>query len=423
MITKPNEKQQEVLNCRDNNIAVIALPGSGKTFLLSQKVEQYSIENPNHRIAAITFTKKAAAELKNRIHVITNNLEVSTIHSWCFRRLGELSAQYDFKVQLLEEEQIKDMLRSICRQINQYYVNIYQLYSYVMGNYNIDILDSTKRIFEKVRARYVNVKRQNGLYDFTDLPLYLYDKLNEYNERIEDIDALFVDEFQDVDEIQYKLFELVDCGTRFYIGDEAQSIYIFRDCLSNAFKRLDNFTVMPLDTNYRSYQEILDFAVSCRTEGLEYINSENSVTYEFIHEELISASDYRCDRGYGGKVFSIPYLGKCLDLVESEPTDDILTLKSFLADKHTQILCRANSQVKKIQNYGIENVSTIHQAKGLEYKNVVLVGFPITSLEELNIMYVAMTRAEDNLLIIDYQTLNYILSTENIEVATTKKLF
>lgn len=423
MITKPNKKQQEVLNCTDNNIAVIALPGSGKTFLLSQKVEQYGIENPTHHIAAITFTKKAATELKNRIHLITNNLEVSTIHSWCYRKLGELSHMYDFKVQLLAEEQVKDILKSICRKLNQYYVNMFQLFSYVMGNYNIDILDSTKTIFERIRKKYIELKRQMGLYDFTDLPLYLYDKLNEYHERVKGVDALFVDEFQDVDEIQYKLFELVDCSTRFYIGDEAQSIYIFRDCLSNAFDRLDGFTVMPLDTNYRSYQEILDYAVTCRNIGLECIDDEERVTYDFIHEEVISSSEYHCDRSYGGKVFSIPCLGKCFDLVEGEPADDILTLKSLLADKHTQILCRANSQVKKLQNYGIENVSTIHQAKGLEYKNVILVGFPITSLEELNIMYVAMTRAENNLLVIDYQTLNYILSTEKIEAASTKKLF
>lgn len=423
MITKPNSKQQEVLNCRDNNIAVIALPGSGKTFLLSQKVEQYGIENPNKHIAAITFTKKAATELKNRIHLITNNLEVSTIHSWCYRKLGELAVTYDFKVQLLAEEQIKDILKTICRQNNQYYINMFQLYSYVMGNYNIDILDSTKKIFDKILKQYIMLKRQMGLYDFTDLPLYLYDKLNEYHERISGVDALFVDEFQDVDEIQYKLFELVDCSTRFYIGDEAQSIYIFRNCLTNAFERLEGFTVLPLDTNYRSYQEILDYAVTCRENGLEEISGEDNGIYNFLHEGLISSSDYHCDRGYGGNVVSIPCLGRCLDLVESEPADDVLTFKSFFADKNTQILCRANSQVKKLQNYGIENVSTIHQAKGLEYKNVVLVGFPITSLEELNIMYVAMTRAENRLMVIDYQTLNYILSTEKIESASTKKLF
>ena len=114
-------------------------------------------------------------------------------------------------------------------------------------------------------------------------------------------------------------------------------------------------------------------------------------------------------------------MGRCFNLVDSEPADDVLTLKSFLLDTNTQILCRANSQVKKLQNYGLKNVSTIHQAKGLEYKNVILIGFSITSLEELNIMYVGMTRAENQLLVADYQTVNYILSTEQIEIATTTK--
>lgn len=419
MITKPNEKQQEVLDCHDSRIAVVALPGSGKTYLLSQKVEQYGLEHPGDHMVAITFTKKAAAELKNRIKLITNELEVSTIHSWCYRQLGKLAARYSFRVTLLEEPAVKDILQSICRKMKQYYVNMFQLYSYVMGNYNIDVLESTKKVFERIQKKYIEVKRQAGLYDFTDLPLYLYDKLTEYRERIDDVDALFVDEFQDVDEIQYKLFELVDCSTRFYIGDEAQSIYIFRNCLQDAFGRLENFTILPLDTNYRSYQEILDFAVTCREEGLRCL--EDKTFYEFIHQDYLDSSDYKCDRGYGGIVCSINGLGRCFNLVDSEPADDILTFKSFLLDKDTQILCRANSQVKKLQNYGLKNVSTIHQAKGLEYKNVILIGFPITSLEELNIMYVGMTRAENQLLVADYQTVNYILSTEQIEIATTTK--
>jgi superfamily I DNA/RNA helicase len=59
-----------------------------------------------------------------------------------------------------------------------------------------------------------------------------------------------------------------------------------------------------------------------------------------------------------------------------------------MQEKGTQILCRTNRQVKKIQSYGIDNVSTIHQAKGLEYDNVIMTDFVIDTEEEKNIAYV-----------------------------------
>lgn len=67
------------------------------------------------------------------------------------------------------------------------------------------------------------------------------------------------------------------------------------------------------------------------------------------------------------------------------------------------ILCRTNKQVKFINDLGYFNVSTIHQAKGLEYKSVIAIDTTINSVEDLNVAYVAMTRAEDELFIINWQ--------------------
>lgn len=65
------------------------------------------------------------------------------------------------------------------------------------------------------------------------------------------------------------------------------------------------------------------------------------------------------------------------------------------------ILCRTNKQVKWIQDKGYFETSTIHQAKGLEYKNVLVIDTTITGTEDLNIAYVAMTRARDNMFIVN----------------------
>ena len=84
----------------------------------------------------------------------------------------------------------------------------------------MDITDNYRRTLNALETRYINYKRDNNLYDFTDYPLYLYNVLVAYKETIKDIDALFVDEFQDVDETQLKIFNLVEAHKKFYIGDE-----------------------------------------------------------------------------------------------------------------------------------------------------------------------------------------------------------
>ena len=86
-------------------------------------------------------------------------------------------------------------------------MNMGVLFSFVMGNYTMDISDRLRQMFIVLTRDYKDYKEKNGLYDFMDLPQYLLDKLNDYNLDIDGIDALFVDEFQDVDDVQLKLLE------------------------------------------------------------------------------------------------------------------------------------------------------------------------------------------------------------------------
>ena len=90
-------------------------------------------------------------------------------------------------------------------------------------------------------------------------------------------------------------------------------------------------------------------------------------------------------------------------------------MKEFLADNKTQILCRSNKQVKKLQTLGFINVSTVHQAKGLEYDNVIVVDAPITGNEELNICYVAITRAKNKVMTIPFEVLLNIICKDQVE--------
>lgn len=108
-----------------------------------------------------------------------------------------------------------------------------------MGNYNVDIDEKIERVFRIITNDYIKFKRQNKLYDFTDLPLYLLDVCQEYDEHIDNTDALFVDEFQDIDPVQLAVFEYVDASKRVYIGDPKQAIYAFRGACSAVFDKFD----------------------------------------------------------------------------------------------------------------------------------------------------------------------------------------
>ena len=413
-----NEKQLQAINAKESNIIITAPPGSGKTASIVGAIEKYSSEHPMDKIVAITFTRKAAAELQNRVSAL--NTEISTIHSWSYRQLQRLAGQYNFVIQLLDDDSIKNLLKQMCQKRKQFYINQFQLFSFVMGNYNVDIDEKLKRTFEIIRQDYIKFKRKNSLYDFTDLPQYLLDMLVEYQETITDIDALFVDEFQDVDSTQLRIFDYVLAKKKVYIGDRKQSIYIFRGATEEAFDTLDGFKNYYLDTNYRSYQEIINYADTINEAASSAI--EEDYSYDFIYAMYDSYnSDIYCDRGYGGSIYRISDIGICEDVVESKACDENLVIKSLMKDKHTQILCRTNRQVKKIQSFGIDNVSTIHQAKGLEFDNVIMTDFPIDCEEEKNVAYVGMTRAKNILCLIKFEVLAYIICNEKIE--SNNKLF
>lgn len=417
-----NKSQLKVINSKEPRMIVIAPAGSGKTSSIVGAVEKYREDFPEHKIVVVTFTKKATAELIDRIKIA--NIDISTIHSWAYSQLRILGSKYNFKIQLLEEEIIKDILKQLCKRRKQYYLNQFQLFSYVMGNYNIDVDDSIKKVFEIIRYDYIKYKRSQMLYDFTDLPEYLYDKLEEYAENIKSIDALFVDEIQDADEIQLKLFDrIINCNKKVYIGDPKQSIYMFRGANQELLASLEDFVSFNLIVNYRSYQEIIDFAVSFRNYAINKGVNCGKNAVMLTDKFKIEPSNIICKRGNGANIYSISDIGDCLEILEggsSTMKDENLILKGLLNDKNTQILCRSNRQVKKLQSLGVEKVSTVHQAKGLEYDNVIIVDFPVKELESLNIAYVAMTRAKNMLCICNYETLLSVIINNQISFSVSK---
>lgn len=407
MAIQLNEAQLKAVYSKEPKVVVVAPPGSGKTMVMCTAIQEYLAVHPMHSITAITYTRKAATELAERIH--SNKVKTSTIHAWALQQLYSLGAKYGFTVELLEEEEMRRIMQKIAYRKNMKFINIYQLYNYIVGNIKtLDLDDAILKKYEKLKALYIEYKNEKQLYDFTDLPQYLLDVLNEYDEEIYDIDGLFVDEFQDIDEIQFKVFEKVCASKKFFIGDFRQMIYAFNGALEDVFERLAtaNFKTYHLDVNYRSKQSIMDAADSFR-------DSYDCEQYITALKEL-KASPVYCSRGKGGVLYFINENKYCLTTDNASSEDPSYIIRYLLEKPDTMVLCRSNKQVRKLQAIGIQNCSTIHQAKGLEYDNVILCDIYVNNEEELNVAYVGMTRARNELCVINFDVLVGVLSTLNL---------
>lgn len=346
-------EQWSILSSTEPKIVINAGCGTGKTTILTKMAAKRMCEN----MAVITFTNAAADEIKDRLP--NSKCFIGTIHKFSIQEIAKMELIYGFKSSLLKRTQIIKLLRKFIRQyeldpvpqlIEECISFITDHQQYIKENPNYP------SFFNQVFNDYSDYKKQINAYDLTDAPEYLLQKIKEYDYNIQ-LDVLMIDEAQDLSLEQYELFNIINADFKFVIGDPKQSIYRFRGADGFIFDKLqqDGFALYNLTYNYRSYQEILDFANS----GLTAI------------------------KGCGGEVN--PPL---LDFLLTEP----------------QILCRTNYEVQRLlKKY--PKVMTIHQSKGLEFDNVILVDFNKISDEDEAVYYVGLTRAKKGLLVTDFKTL------------------
>lgn len=406
-----NEKQLAAINSPEPQVVVIASPGSGKTLTMIGALTKYLEEKNNKPVVAITFTKKAAEDIQSKIFISNNNLSVATIHSWSLAELNKLSLKYKFRVKILAEDKIRKILKPLMEEYKVHEKLEDSCYMYMMGTINPDLHQNVRAKFDAIYKKYTDYKRMRYLYDFTDLPLYLNDMLVEYEETIM-IGGLFVDEFQDVDPTQLQVFDRVIADKKFFIGDPDQAIYIFRGATKEIFDKLKDFKVYKLNDSYRSYQPILDVA-SCFKNQVKDKWWINKTTYHYTDE-------MKAIRGEGKRDCQMFFdrRGRFFDMIVNGPTMDPKNLlPEQLENNPYQVLCRTNIEAKTLQKLGLKNAMTIHQAKGLEFKNVLLVDFEIQNEEDKNVAYVGMTRAKDKLIVSHYETL-----LNNLKHCDKKKL-
>jgi len=281
-----NEKQREAVQKTEGPVLAIAGAGSGKTSVLTSRIAYLITEkkvDPD-RILAITFTNKAAKEMKERIAANTSMYFqapswVSTFHAMCVKILRQHHYGIDYRrnFQILDDDDTLQLVKAKIKELNldakMYIPREIKGMIQKIKTKRLDIktMDSgIQVVVATVYKKYQETLRDNHLMDFDDL-LILTIELFKKNEDIrklyeEQFQYVLIDEFQDTNDIQYELVKLILGKNKniFIVGDEDQSIYKFRGAnignISKFKKDYPDFHIVLLEQNYRSTNTILKAA-------------------------------------------------------------------------------------------------------------------------------------------------------------------
>lgn len=283
-----NPKQLEAATYLDGHLRIIAGAGSGKTRVVTYRIA-YLIEevgvNP-HNILAITFTNKAANEMKTRVENILGTslgTTICTIHSLCVRVLRQHSTAigYPHNFIIMDEEDQKSLIKKLYKEkeIDQKSISIKSMINYI-SSYKVNFVSPAKAVQlagnmpgekhkAEIYAMYEKYKEDHNMMDFDDLlvnTLKIFqdnpDIVSRWSRRYQ---FVHVDEFQDVGSIEYNLIHyFAQDSIVCVVGDPDQTIYSFRgsdvNYIMNFDKDYQNVKTVILDQNYRSTKTILDIS-------------------------------------------------------------------------------------------------------------------------------------------------------------------
>ena len=290
-----NEEQRAAVEHEGSPLLILAGAGSGKTRVITTKIA-YLISEKNidpHQILAVTFTKKAANEMRERAVNLDRRAQYSqirTFHSFgaWFLRLNAQSAGVDPNFTVYDDDDISTLVQKACPKLTKQQANHFaheislaKDYCYTPDSPNLANIDSDCE-FAEVYAAYEKRLRETGNVDFGDLIMLPYLVLHNNEFVRERLNARFkvimVDEYQDSNVAQFLLLQELS-GVKYglcankenpdgtyvcVVGDDDQSIYKFRGAeIQNILTFKDKFPetrIIRLEKNYRSIEEILSIA-------------------------------------------------------------------------------------------------------------------------------------------------------------------
>lgn len=281
-----NKEQIEAVKTIDGPVLVMAGAGSGKTKVLTTRIA-YLIEEgiPSYNILAITFTNKAAAEMRDRVSNLIGDVAsfIGTFHSLGVRIIREnhdiLGLPNNFTI--IDSDDTNTIIKKLLKEMNldskQYspsYVRnrISFIKNQMLTDGELDRLFNTPmdKVVVEVYHRYNNKLKTSASVDFDDLLLLPVNLFKEHKDILEYYQDkyryILIDEYQDTNPVQYKLSVMLSNKYKniFVVGDMNQSIYAFRQAdfrnISNFEKDFKGAKVIKLEHNYRSTNNILSAA-------------------------------------------------------------------------------------------------------------------------------------------------------------------
>lgn len=287
-----NDRQLEAVERTKGPVLILAGAGSGKTRVLTYRTS-YLIERENvapYHIMAITFTNKAAAEMKNRISTVVGDrgqdVWVSTFHSSCVRILRRFAAEagYDRNFSIYDADDSKTVMKAVMKKLNVDPKKFKERTFLSAISKAKDELkgpeealkdwghDPVAMLKYKTYKEYQDRLKESNALDFDDLIVKTVELLQTNSEVLsyyqKKFEYMMVDEYQDTNTAQFELVRLLSGGTRnlCVVGDDDQSIYKFRGANIKNILNFEHYfpdaTVIRLEQNYRSTKTILSAANS-----------------------------------------------------------------------------------------------------------------------------------------------------------------
>ena len=290
-LSRLSDVQRRAVMTTEGAVLVLAGAGSGKTSVLTNRVA-YLINEKGidpYNILAITFTNKAAREMKERIERIvdtdTSSMIVSTFHSMCarFLRMDADKIGYTRDFTIYDRDAANTLMKKVLNELRiddkiltyRYCLNLISSAKNASSKQSVsayiaDNCDGDPEDMLAIYERYSRAMRAENAMDFDDLLLNMLRVLKE-NDRARDyyqrrFRYVLVDEYQDTNSVQYELVSLLSggWGNLFVVGDDDQSIYAWRGAdirnILDFEKDHPNAAVIKLEQNYRSHEKILDVA-------------------------------------------------------------------------------------------------------------------------------------------------------------------
>lgn len=357
-----NAQQKKAVLQTDGPVLILAGAGSGKTRVLTHRVA-YLIDECNvnpWNIMAITFTNKAAGEMRERVDKIVGfgaeSIWVSTFHSSCVRILRRYADRlgYGNNFTIYDTDDSKSLMKDICKKyqletstlklrgimgsISKCKDNLVTTNEYALNTQN----EYNKVRISKAYTEYQNALKKNNAMDFDDLifnTVELFKKnpdvLEYYQDRFR---YIMVDEYQDTNNAQFEFIRLLADKYRnlCVVGDDDQSIYRFRGAnirnILDFEKVYPDATVIKLEQNYRSTQQILDAANAVI--GNNYGRKEKALWTEEKDGEKVHLRQF--DTAYDEAEFIASDIGK-------------LKRSGKLSYSDTAVLYRTNAQSRLIE--------------------------------------------------------------------------